>query len=390
VVFICKLYYTHPWLQELDTKILSHHNEDDQHLVVLEETIFHPTGGGQPHDLGTINGVALLDVFEKDGVILHRLEQALQGDSAFCVLDWPRRLDHMQQHSGQHLLSSVFHDTLGYRTESFHLGEEYCSIDISTPVLSAEVHRKVEARVNELIFSSRPVLTYTLRPEEYKKVPLRKIPNRAGDLRIVEIEGLDYSPCSGTHVASTAQIGLVKLVKVEKYKGMTRVYFLCGNRALRDYGRKHQICQDLGSQLSVPETELSARLALELEQKRELEQQLHRLRGELMNFRAGEIVAQGRSPFFLNVPGASIEEGQMLARSILALTNAVVVMDLGERLLLAHNLKTGLDLGQLVKEHAQSLGGKGGGSAGTAQVFFADPSQRSRFLDLLQVLLIGD
>ena len=94
VVFICKLYYTHPWLQELDTKILSHHNEDDQHLVVLEETIFYPTGGGQPHDLGTINGVALLDVFEKDGVILHRLEQALQGDSAFCVLDWPRRLDH--------------------------------------------------------------------------------------------------------------------------------------------------------------------------------------------------------------------------------------------------------------------------------------------------------
>ena len=150
MVFICKLYYTHPWLQELDTKILSHHNEDDQHLVVLEETIFYPTGGGQPHDLGTINGVALLDVFEKDGVILHRLEQALQGDSAFCVLDWRAASRCMQQHSGQHLLSSVFHDTLGYRTEVF-IWVRSTAASIFPRPYSREVI-KVEARVNELIF----------------------------------------------------------------------------------------------------------------------------------------------------------------------------------------------------------------------------------------------
>jgi alanyl-tRNA synthetase len=390
VIFILKRYYSDPWLRNLDTKILSQHQEDDRHLVVLEETIFYPTGGGQPHDLGSVNGVSLIDVFEKDGVVFHALEHPLQGDDASCVLDWPRRLDHMQQHSGQHLLSAVFHDDYGYRTESFHLGEEYCSIDISTPSLSNEDQIAVETKVNTVVFSNLPLLTYTLSPGERGKVPLRKIPNLDADLRIVEIQGLDYSPCSGTHVSSTSQIGLVKIIKSEKYKGMTRVYFLCGDRALRDYGRKQEVCHNLGSLLSVPEEALHERMALELERKQELEKKILELTNELMDLRAQSIVAQGASPFYLESPNATIEEARQLAHSVLNLATGTVIIRLGERLVLAHNQADTLHLGQLIKEKAGPLGGRGGGNATGAQVYFPDRAGLREFLSALKIDLESD
>jgi len=227
-LIIAKLYYSQPWLRELDTRITSQREVEGKYLVVLAETIFYPTGGGQPHDLGTINGIPILDVFEEDGTVFHVLPVPLEGSSAHGVLDWPRRLDHMQQHSGQHLLSAIFQDEYGYRTESFHLGAEYCSIDITTPDLTRQEQLAAEARANELILEDLPVFTYTLQPEEFGQVPLRKIPDLPGPLRIVEIQGFDYSPCSGTHVGKTGQIGLLKILKAERYKGMTRVYFLCG------------------------------------------------------------------------------------------------------------------------------------------------------------------
>src|SRR5690625_3848833 len=167
---ISKLYYAKPWLQELETKIVSKHQEGEMHLVVLEQTNFYPTGGGQPHDLGLINGIPLLDVFEKEGVIYHALEQLPKGDLASCVLDWPRRLDHMQQHSGQHLLSAILADQYGYSTESFHLGEDYCSIDISTPILAKEEQAEVELKANRLIFEDLPLFTYTVQPENLSDI----------------------------------------------------------------------------------------------------------------------------------------------------------------------------------------------------------------------------
>ncbi|HKM42879.1 MAG TPA: hypothetical protein VJZ70_02700, partial [Limnochordia bacterium] len=345
--------------------------------------------GGQPHDLGTINGISVLDVFEQDGTVFHVLEHALQGDDkAFCQLDWPRRLDHMQQHSGQHLLSAIFDDHFGYRTESFHLGEEYCTIDIATPTVSEEKQRSVELQANELVSSNLPLLTYALDPDEQKDVPLRKIPDIDGALRIVEIEGLDYSPCAGTHVKGTSQIGLVKIIKCEKYKGMTRVYFLCGNRALQDYQRKQAICLNLGSLLSIPEHELSERVSLELRRKQELEKQTMELKAELMVFQAQTIVTQDESPFFLELSNATIEEAQQRARSILDLTTGVVVICLDERVVLMHNQPGGLHLGQIIKDKAQPLGGRGGGSASNAQVFFPDSASRSEFISILQTDLL--
>lgn len=381
---ISKLYYAKPWLQELETKIVSKHQEGETHLVVLEQTIFYPTGGGQPHDLGLINGIPLLDVFEKEGVIYHALEQLPKGDLASCVLDWPRRLDHMQQHSGQHLLSAILADQYGYSTESFHLGEDYCSIDISTPILAKEEQAEVELKANRLIFEDLPLFTYTVQPENLSDIQLRKMPDIAGPLRIVEIQGLDYSPCSGTHVEKLGQIGQVKIIRAEKYKNMTRLYFLCGQRAYNDYIQKQEILSSLGMLLSVPEVELKERIELELQRKRDLEKQLSELKLELIGFKAQEVVNDQKSPFHVHLPQASIEEAQQLARSILNLTEGSVIINLGERLVLTHNLPTAVNLGQLVKEYAQPLGGRGGGSATSAQVYFGQSAQLQEFLDLLQ------
>ncbi len=374
-------------MQQLATRIVSQHSEGDRHLVILKETIFYPTGGGQPHDLGSISGVPLIDVFEEDGVVVHVLETPVQGDDVVCVLDWHRRLDHMQQHSGQHLLSAVFHDGYSYRTESFHLGEDYCSIDISTPALSQEEQMAVEDKANGVIFSNLPVHAYTLHPDDRGKIPLRKIPDLDGDLRIVEIAGFDYSPCSGTHVDSTGQIGLLKIIKWEKYKGMTRVYFLCGQRALRDYGRKQEMCSSMVSLMSVPEAELYERTTLEIATRQSLEKQVASLKAELMGYRAQKIVSQGENPLYVDLQDSTIEEAQQLARSILELTTAIVIINLGERLVLTHNLGHSPHLGQLIKETAQPLGGRGGGSSASAQVYFPDPAGLTEFLRLLRAKL---
>ncbi len=388
-MIIAKLYYSQPWLRELDTRITSQREVEGKYLVVLAETIFYPTGGGQPHDLGTINGIPILDVFEEDGTVFHVLPEPLEGSSAHGVLDWPRRLDHMQQHSGQHLLSAIFQDEYGYRTESFHLGAEYCSIDITTPDLTLQEQLAAEARANELILEDLPVFTYTLQPEEFGQVPLRKIPDLPGPLRIVEIQGFDYSPCSGTHVGKTGQIGLLKILKAERYKGMTRVYFLCGGRALEDYRRKHEICSELVALLAVPEGEVVERVSADLERRKELEKLVEELQGELLELRARELVSRSEGPFFLELPEASIPEAQRLARAVLNLTQALVVINLGERLVLAHNLPAGPNLGQLIKDQAQPLGGRGGGSPTAAQVYFPDPGRLQEFLGVLRQEIAG-
>ena len=388
-MIIAKLYYSQPWLRELDTRITSQREVEGKYLVVLAETIFYPTGGGQPHDLGTINGIPILDVFEEDGTVFHVLPEPLEGSSAHGVLDWPRRLDHMQQHSGQHLLSAIFQDEYGYRTESFHLGAEYCSIDITTPDLTRQEQLAAEARANELILEDLPVFTYTLQPEEFGQVPLRKLPDLPGPLRIVEIQGFDYSPCSGTHVGKTGQIGLLKILKAERYKGMTRVYFLCGGRALEDYRRKHEICSELVALLAVPEGEVVERVSADLERRKELEKLVEELQGELLELRARELVSRSEGPFFLELPEASIPEAQRLARAVLNLTQALVVINLGERLVLAHNLPAGPNLGQLIKDQAQPLGGRGGGSPTAAQVYFPDPGRLQEFLGVLRQEIAG-
>jgi alanyl-tRNA synthetase len=290
----------------------------------------------------------------------------------------------MQQHTGQHLLSAVLLKEYGYATESFHLGAEYSSIDISTSSFPVDEQTRVEEVVNSIIFQNVPIHIYWAAQAELDKLPLRKVPDLEGDLRIVEISGWDLSPCSGTHLSSTGQLSLFKLLRTENYKGMIRVYFLCGTRAFRDYQSKHAICSELGAILSVPIAELPTRTEQELNMKRELDREIAELKTRVMELHAQTLVSSGgESPLVAELPTGSLEDAKLLANSVLNLGTFSVVVKLQNHLFLAHNRSDSLHCGQLVKELALPLGGRGGGSPSSAQVFFPEQEGKEEFFRLL-------
>lgn len=380
-------YYTDPFCTELHTKVTRTWPRDGKYHVVLEDTIFYPTGGGQPHDLGTIAGIPVLDVFEDGGQVVHVIDQPLEEDSVELQLDWTRRFFHMQHHTGQHLLSAYFSNEYGWETRGFHLGENYTTIDITTPELDPDTTIQVERAVNQLIYRDLTIKDYLVTLEEAAQLRLRKLPTVDEDIRIVEIDNFDYSPCGGTHLRSTGQIGVLKIIKTEKYKGMTRVYFLCGWAALADYQEKHSIVQDLGNELSVGSSEIIERVKGESAARRELEDKLKDVQNRLWEYQARELVSQTEDTvIFHNVQSESMEEAQALARHITAQGRFFAAIQAGNRLILAQSLGTEPHCGNLVKQHAVPLGGRGGGSPQLAQVFFQESSNLEQFCDFLQDL----
>lgn len=209
--------------------------KEDGTYVLLEETAFYPHGGGQPCDEGRINGVAVLDVISEDENVLHKVASPLGEGVVTCEVDWQRRFDHMQQHSGQHLLSAVCRDLYQAMTVSFHLGTDYATIDVEQPELSPLQLATIEREVNQQIYKNRVVSSYFVTEEELAKLPLVKQPKVTENIRIVEIQDVEYNACGGTHVSSTGEIGMIKLLKAEKQKGHTRIYFKCGYRALQEF-----------------------------------------------------------------------------------------------------------------------------------------------------------
>jgi alanyl-tRNA synthetase len=247
-----RLYYDSPELQEFESVVegvLAPSAEQPRPGVILRETAFYPTSGGQVHDTGWLtldssDRVRVTEVAEQeDGRIVHYLEapvRAAGGAVVRGVIDFDRRRDHMQQHSGQHVLSAAFVELYQIPTVSFHMGEDYCSIDLPTPALNAEQAARAEKRANQIVFENRPVVIRYVSRAEAEKLGLRKLPPAERDqLRLIEVSGFDLSACGGTHVAATGQIGAILLRKTERVRQGTRVEFVCGDRAVctarRDY-----------------------------------------------------------------------------------------------------------------------------------------------------------
>lgn len=378
-------YYTDPFLAVLDAEVLAVKPAGDNYHVVLSDTIFYPTGGGQPHDTGWINDAEVQDVFAAEDSIIHVVDRPLPIGTARLRLNWERRFYHMQHHTGQHLLSAVFASAYGWATEGFHLGENYTTVDIAVPQISEEVIGEVEERANQLIYQDLPVKDYIVEPAQAAALPLRKAPSVESDIRIVEIAGFDYSPCGGTHLRSTGQIGLLKIIKTEKYKGMTRVYFLCGQRAFADYAAKHRLVQALSSSLSTAAADLESKVKAELELRRSLEEQVRELRDQLFAYQAKELTAVSSGRFIYHIlEQGSAEDAQTLARHVIALGHYFVAVEAGSRVVLAQSLGTEPHCGKLVQTHAVPLGGKGGGSPQLAQVFFNDHDNLRKFRLFLQ------
>src|SRR5437588_6313240 len=234
-----RLYYSDPYLLEFDANIVETKPIGNRIGVVLDKTAFYPTSGGQPNELGTINDVPLVDCMEDTagGNVLHVLERKIEGPSVHGRIDSDRRADHMQQHSGQHVLSQAFVELFNWPTVSFHLGVVACTIDLPADSVSREQAEKVQELANRIVRENRDVAVRYVAHEDIAEAGLRKPTERTGDIRVIDIAGYDRSACGGTHVRTTGEIGSILITRIERAKKQTRVEFICGNR-VRKYARQ--------------------------------------------------------------------------------------------------------------------------------------------------------
>ncbi|MEQ6390450.1 DHHA1 domain-containing protein [Bacillaceae bacterium S4-13-58] len=374
-----KLYYQDQYIKTFTTTILKQsQDENGKTYVVLDQTYFYPTGGGQPHDTGKINDVPVYDVEEVDGEIRHYIEGSLElQNQCEAEIDWERRFDHMQQHTGQHILSAAFDNMYEYKTVSFHLGKEICSIDIDTESLREEGAARVEKAANQIILENRPIKTKWVTADELSQYTLRKKVAVSENIRLVIIPEFDYNGCGGTHPKETGQVSSIKILYWEKQKKQIRVYFVCGNRVLKELHQKHEVIQDLTSKLSVPQEQLGGAVNRVLQQTKELERQVDALKLELLEFDAEKLIANAETHNNINLikivfKDRSIQELQQLARTISTKSeNGLIlfVTDNGTKLQLicATGSEVAINCNQLIKGILPIINGKGGGNDSFAQ-----------------------
>lgn len=260
-----KLFYAEPSLDRVEARVVDVSDLPGGTGLILDRTVFYPEGGGQPCDLGSVSGNLLHSVFldGESGEIVHRLGQDAafaRGDTVILELDRARREDHRSQHSAQHLLSAVLERGWDVHTRSFHLGEKYSTIDVSAESMDPGTLEAVSAAVGSHIAKGARILTHLCRPGEAERYPLRKKPPEGEEeLRIVEIEGLDFSPCAGTHVDDVAELGAFLIVQAEKYKGMTRLHFAAGQRAIAELGLSRRAAQGVAKAFGCSISEIEER-----------------------------------------------------------------------------------------------------------------------------------
>jgi alanyl-tRNA synthetase len=345
--------------------------------VYLDRTAFYPTSGGQPNDLGTLAGRSVVDVEDEGERIAHVLAEPVGETKTLSLtrvrgeIDWPRRYDHMQQHTGQHLLSAIFADLFGFETVSFHLGKEVSTIELAIPDVTAEQIARAEDTANEIIRSARPVSIHFEDAGLAKS--LRKASARQGTLRIIEIDGTDRSACGGTHVRSTAELAPLQVRGTERIRGNTRVEFLCGIRAVERARFDYRILADLVRQASLPVSEIPGHVGSLRERLAEAEKRARTLALELARREGAQLYAgaaasnDGIRRLRLQVSRID-EEARARAQAFAAQPKAVALL-LAEdgSLLIACSPDSGAHAGNCLKEVAAAAGGKGGGSAALAQ-----------------------
>jgi alanyl-tRNA synthetase len=370
------LYYRDPNLRAFYAKVVETRRIDGRAAVVLDVTAFYPTGGGQPNDTGTLNGIPVIDVqVAEDGQVVHVLDGTLADEAVRGELDWYRRFDHMQQHTGQHILSQAFVATCGAETVGFHLGEDLCTIDLDRAPLSPEQVAQAEKLANEVVVSNGPVIARFVSKAELDEMPLRKMPVVEGPIRVVQIDEFDWSPCGGTHVVNTGQVGLVKVTRIERRKKQSRVHFLCGRRALADYDQKQGVVHDLIAHLTTSENELlSSVQRLEAEIKR-LRRALNEAQMQLLEQELAGWIAQAESIGELRVVCLAFEDRDpvLLREAARRLTEEADVVALlatslpSPQFVFARPEGVTADMGMLMRVACAAVGGRGGGRPQFAQ-----------------------
>ncbi len=380
-----RLYYDESRLALAKARIIE--AMDGGRKLVLDRSIFYPEGGGQPCDLGTIGGIALVSVTEEGGRILHSLAEPLKAGSGAeveLVLDAGRRLDHSVQHSAQHLISSVFTRLFEAETLSFHLGSARSTIDLGLPPPSELDIAGIEAALEEAVASDYPYVVHLCPPERVADFPLRKAPPEGEEeLRIVEIDGLDYSPCCGTHVSSSSALRLVKILGVEKYKGITRLSFVAGARAAADYAEVSRSVRAAARALGCSVGELADRVARAAERQKSVEASLSRLERDRAVLEV-EIASakEGGLPRLVTAvyEDRDANAAQEAVRALAARGAIALAASLGELTLVAAGPGVEARLGERLKPLAEASGGRGGGGATSFRAAFKDRSGLLSFM----------
>ena len=375
-----RLHPSDPYLLEFDATITSRREHEGRPAVVLDRTAFYAESGGQPWDTGTLGDARVVAVVEEGEDVLHVLDRPLPAERVHGVVDADRRRDHVQQHHGQHLLSKAFVEVAQAKTIAFHLGSEVTTIDLDRFV-GEEQARAAERRANEVVWEARPVRVSMLTAAEARTQGLEPPEGVEADVRIVEVDGFDRQPCGGTHPRTTAEVGVVVITALERYKGGTRVSFVCGHRALAAVARRQGVLDRLVSTLSAPLDDL---VAVAQKAKDDLVESERRAKGLLERALEGEarrLLAEARGDGPAPTPatpalvaaafdGWSPNDLRVLATRLVGLAPCVAL--LGSRADKAHLVfaqSEGLphDVPALLKAAVEHLGGKGGGRGNVAQ-----------------------
>ncbi|MGH9788223.1 MAG: alanyl-tRNA editing protein [Candidatus Acidiferrales bacterium] len=371
-----RLYYQDCFLCEFEARVRKVEPADGGRARVwLDQTLFYPTSGGQPHDLGTLGDAAVLEVFEEGDDIVHLLERAPAGERVQGRIDWERRFDHMQQHTGQHLLSAAFVRLFNFPTVSFHLGRDVCTIDLAAASLGRRQLQAAEELANQVIFEDRPVHIRFPTDAEVAEMGLRRPAEPSGALRVIEIEEFDRCPCGGTHVARTGQIGLILTRATEKVKQNVRVEFVCGGRALRSARADYSSLSEAAKLLTTGPSELPNVLRKQFDERRAAERQRQQLLERLAEHETRSLLSEAEPLGERRLVVKVLEEADA---AYLRLLGARLVKEPGVQLLLASRSAPaavvfaqtpGLaaDMNALLRETLQKFGGKGGGSRDFAQ-----------------------
>jgi len=373
-----KLYHEDQYMQEFSSEVIEKMAVNGKPAVVLKQTAFYPTSGGQPNDLGRLNDVAVVDVIEDENHrIVHLLEEPLNDRRVTGLIDWRRRLDHMQQHTGQHVLSQIFSKEFEAATISFHLGEESATIDMDKSGFGHDAIARVEILANRIVLENRRVLAHTVGKSELDRFPLRKPPAVEDRIRIIEVKDFDYSACGGTHCARTGEIGLLKIHRYEHYKGGTRIHFVCGLRALKDYQRKSKVIKNLMASMSSSEGELHQNINKFQENYKSLRLEYENLKRQVLDNEAQVLYAGRKKIGDLHIVKNIFENRDQkelifLAKKILKTAAETVILfgaKSGDKasLLFQRSEELPFDMGQLMKRACPVIKGRGGGRPAQAQ-----------------------
>ncbi len=375
-----RLYYADAYTRSFEAQVIDRVEVNQQPAVVLNRTAFYPEGGGQPSDRGTLNGVPVVEVMtrEADEAVLHVLAADV-ADRVTGVVDSARRFDLMQQHTGQHILSQAFVQAAQAETVSFHLNPDpldgALTIDLNAMQLAPAQIDRAEELANSIVFENRAVIARFVTDEELQALPLRKPPKVDKAIRIVQVEGFDWSACGGTHVAHTGEVGMIKVVKTERRGAETRVEFRCGRRALLDYGRKNQMLLQVAADLSIGYWELAQTIERMQAEAKGLRRQVAEADTRLQQYEARELreAIEPRGAYGLIVhtwQNRDIAYLKRVASLLVAQPQTVALLgSTGSSLALvfARSKDVSIDVAQMLKAAATQLGGKGGGSPDFAQ-----------------------